>query len=159
MPATSPKTCLAAPPAEVVVDGGPEQTGDRAHGRAGPVRRRADGRDRRRQLSWQAWPADAVDANFITRDAEADALDKLKGSIARVAMYSGEPLRRSKLIGEGQSFMSSILPSGKRAIATQIAADTSAGGFILPNDYVDVIMTRRSTAAVGERKVSSPKQS
>src|SRR5690606_23864255 len=53
----------------------------------------------------------------------------------------------SKLIGEGQSFMSSILPSGKRAVATQIAADTSAGGFILPNDYVDVIMTRRSTSA------------
>ena len=64
-------------------------------------------------------------------------------------MYRGEPLRRSKLIGEGQSFMSSILPSGKRAIATQIAADTSAGGFILPNDYVDVIMTRRSQNGSG----------
>src|SRR5690606_30985116 len=61
----------------------------------------------------------------------------------RVAMYSGEPLRRSKLVGEGQGFLSSLLPSGKRAIATRIAADTSAGGFILPNDFVDVIMTRR----------------
>jgi pilus assembly protein CpaB len=101
------------------------------------------------QLRWQDWPAGAVGANFITRDAEADAIDKLKGSIARIAMYSGEPLRRSKLIGEGQSFMSSILPSGMRAIATQIAADTSAGGFILPNDYVDVIMTRRSQGASG----------
>jgi pilus assembly protein CpaB len=40
--------------------------------------------------------------------------------------------------------MSSILPSGMRAVATQIAPDTSAGGFILPNDYVDVIMTRRA---------------
>ncbi len=100
-------------------------------------------------LRWQDWPADAVGANFITRDVEADALEKLKGSIARSAMYSGEPLRRSKLIGEGQSFMSSILPSGKRAIATQIAADTSAGGFILPNDFVDVIMTRRAQGAAG----------
>ena len=69
------------------------------------------------------------------------------GSVARVAMYSGEPLRRSKLIGQGQSFMSSILPSGTRAVATSIAADTSAGGFILPNDFVDVIMTRRADAA------------
>jgi pilus assembly protein CpaB len=94
-------------------------------------------------IGWQSWPADAVNANFITRSAEPDALDKLKTSIARMAMYSGEPLRRSKLVGDGQSFMSSILPSGKRAIATRIAADTSAGGFILPNDYVDVIMTRR----------------
>ncbi|GLS31586.1 pilus assembly protein CpaB [Mesorhizobium albiziae] len=102
------------------------------------------------QLTWQAWPTNAVDANFITRDGEADAIDKLKGSLARIAMYRGEPLRRSKLIGEGQSFMSSILPAGKRAIATQIAADTSAGGFILPNDFVDVIMTRRSQASGGE---------
>lgn len=98
------------------------------------------------QLRWQPWPSDAVSEGFITKSAEPDALDKLKGSIARVEIYSGEPLRRSKLIGQGQSFMSSILPTGKRAVATQIAADTSAGGFILPNDYVDVIMTRRASA-------------
>jgi pilus assembly protein CpaB len=95
-------------------------------------------------LSWESWPAGGINANFITRAAEPEALDKLKGSVARVAMYTGEPLRRSKLIGEGQSFMSSILPSGMRAVATAISADTSAGGFILPNDFVDVIMTRRS---------------
>jgi pilus assembly protein CpaB len=95
-------------------------------------------------LKWQAWPTDATNASFITREADADAAEKLKGSIARVPLYAGEPLRRSKLIGEGQSFMSSVLPSGMRAIATQISADTSAGGFILPNDYVDVIMTRHS---------------
>ena len=96
------------------------------------------------QLEWQSWPSGGVNENFITRDSDPEALEKYKGSIARVAMYAGEPLRKSKLIGEGQSFMSSILPTGYRAVATQIAADTSAGGFILPNDYVDVIMTRRS---------------
>jgi pilus assembly protein CpaB len=96
-------------------------------------------------LAWQSWPNDAISEAFITRESDPNALEELTGAIARVPLYSGEPLRRSKLIGEGQSFMSSILPSGKRAVATQIAADTSAGGFILPNDYVDVIMTRRST--------------
>ena len=99
------------------------------------------------QLEWQSWPSDGVNENFITREGDPEALEKYKGSVARIAMYSGEPLRKSKLIGEGQSFMSSILPTGYRAVATQIAADTSAGGFILPNDYVDVIMTRRSDAA------------
>ncbi|WP_295808232.1 Flp pilus assembly protein CpaB [uncultured Nitratireductor sp.] len=95
-------------------------------------------------VSWQAWPTDNINANMITRSQSPEALEELRSSIARVALYTGEPLRRSKLIGEGMSFMSAILPSGKRAVATQIAADTSAGGFILPNDYVDVIMTRRS---------------
>lgn len=102
-------------------------------------------------IEWQSWPASGVNESFITRNGEPDALEKLQSSIARVPLYKGEPLRRSKLIGEGQSFMSSILPSGKRAVATQIAADTSAGGFILPNDYVDVIMTRRNqNGAAGE---------
>ncbi len=100
-------------------------------------------------VSWSAWPEDAVNQNFITRDKEPDAVEKLKGSVTRMAMYSGEPVRRVKLIDEGQSFMSSILPSGHRAVATSIAADTSAGGFILPNDYVDVIMTRRADSAAG----------
>lgn len=97
-------------------------------------------------LAWQPWPADGVNENFITKAAEPEALEAFKGSLARVALYAGEPLRRSKLVGDGKSFMSSILPSGRRAIATQISADTSAGGFILPNDYVDVIMTRRAAA-------------
>lgn len=98
-------------------------------------------------LRWQEWPTASLNANFITRDKDPEALDELKGSIARTGLNSGEPLQRSKLIGEGQSYMSSILPSGSRAVATQIAADTSAGGFILPNDHVDVIMTRRSEDA------------
>jgi pilus assembly protein CpaB len=100
-------------------------------------------------ISWESWPANGINANFITRVVEPEALEKLKGSVARVAMYTGEPLRRSKLIGEGQSFMSSILPTGMRAVATAISADTSAGGFILPNDFVDVIMTRRSDTTGG----------
>ncbi len=102
------------------------------------------------QLSWQAWPKDGVREGFITKDAEPEALNAFIGAVARLPMFAGEPLRRSKLIDAGQAFMSSILPSGKRAIATQISPDTSAGGFILPNDKVDVIMTRRSTDSANE---------
>src|SRR4029079_14794793 len=46
-------------------------------------------------ISWESWPAEGINANFITRAVEPDALEKLKGSVARVAMYTGEPLRRS----------------------------------------------------------------
>lgn len=101
------------------------------------------------QLSWEQWPADGINEGFITRDNEPNAMEELRTAIARVPIYSGEPLRKSKLVGNGKSFMSSILPAGHRAVATQIAADTSAGGFILPNDYVDVIMTRRADANTG----------
>ena len=100
-------------------------------------------------VRWQAWPRDAVNDTFITREREPNAVEELKNAVARVSLYAGEPLRRAKLVGEDQRFMSAILPPGKRAVATQIAADTSAGGFILPNDYVDVIMTRRADDAAG----------
>jgi pilus assembly protein CpaB len=40
--------------------------------------------------------------------------------------------------------MAAILPSGMRAISTPIREETAAGGFILPNDRVDVIMSRKS---------------
>ncbi len=99
------------------------------------------------QIGWQNWPKDAVNENFITRGAEPDAADQMRESIARVPLYAGEPVRKSKLVGGGVSFLSSVLPAGHRAVATAISADTSAGGFILPNDYVDVIMVRRGEAA------------
>lgn len=137
------KNMASSPPQEVVVDAGPQQPAVELSDVLVVANDVPMGQPVDNELRWQSWPADSINATFITRTAEPDALDKLKGSIARVPLYGGEPLRRSKLIGAGQSFMSSVLPTGMRAVATQISADTSAGGFILPNDYVDVIMTRR----------------
>jgi pilus assembly protein CpaB len=42
-----------------------------------------------------------------------------------------------------RGFMSAILPKGYRGISVEISASTGAGGFILPNDRVDVILTRK----------------
>lgn len=100
-------------------------------------------------LSWQPWPASVVDESFITRDSDPGAIDRLKNNVARYALFAGEPVRTSRLVENGQSFMSSILPPGMRAVATQISIETSAGGFILPNDHVDVIMTRRLDSDTG----------
>jgi pilus assembly protein CpaB len=138
------KNMAAAPPSEVVVDQGPRQPAVALTDvlvASGDVPMGATVGD---QLSWQQWPASGVNENFITRSGEPNAIEDLRTAIARVPIYAGEPMRKSKLVGNGQSFMSSILPAGTRAIATQISADTSAGGFILPNDFVDVIMTRRA---------------
>ena len=93
---------------------------------------------------WQDWPRDAVTDGLITRSAEPEAGDELEQWVVRNIIYQGEPIRKSKLLGPGERFMSSMLPSGKRAVAVQISKATSAGGFILPNDFVDLIMTRRT---------------
>lgn len=104
-------------------------------------------------LGWQKWPEDGVSATFILRSQRPNAIDEFKGYVARQSFFPGEPIREAKLIKTDHGFMSAILPGGKRAVAVQITADTSAGGFILPNDHVDVIMTRMkpmSSAASGE---------
>ena len=99
-------------------------------------------------LSWQAWPSSAANSAFIKKSAQPDAIEQLAGSIARAPFAAGEPIREARLIKAGGSgYMAAILPSGMRAIATQISPETGAGGFILPNDHVDVILTRRDRAS------------
>src|SRR5262245_15853539 len=96
-------------------------------------------------VSWQAWPATTAAGNFIRKSDRPKALEDLTGLIVRAPFVAGEPIREAKLVNaKGSGFMAAILPSGMRAVSTQIAPETGAGGFILPNDRVDVIMTPRS---------------
>jgi pilus assembly protein CpaB len=94
-------------------------------------------------LGWQNWPEEAVGPALILRSTRPDAVEDLKTAVARASFAAGEPVRESKLVKSNAGFMSVVLPQGKRAVSVQIAAETAAGGFILPNDHVDVIMTRK----------------
>ncbi|NOJ46776.1 Flp pilus assembly protein CpaB [Bradyrhizobium archetypum] len=96
-------------------------------------------------LQWQAWPATTASNNFINRASKAEAIKDITGSIARAPFIAGEPIREQKLVrADGSGFMAAILPAGYRAISTEISPETGAGGFILPNDRVDVILTKRN---------------
>ncbi|WP_027543765.1 Flp pilus assembly protein CpaB [Bradyrhizobium sp. WSM2254] len=95
-------------------------------------------------LQWQTWPSTTASSAFIRRDSRPEAQTQIAGSIARVPLMQGEPIREQKLVrAEGSGFMAAILPSGMRAVSTEISAETGAGGFILPNDRVDIVLTRR----------------
>lgn len=94
-------------------------------------------------MRWMAWPEGSVVEGFVTEAARPDALTELTGSVVRLPMFDGEPIRREKIADSSSRILSSLLPSGKRAVSTQISVATGAGGFILPNDRVDVIMVRR----------------
>jgi pilus assembly protein CpaB len=95
-------------------------------------------------LQWQTWPAATASSSFIRRADRADAMKAVVGSIARAPFIAGEPMREQKLVRtDGSGFMAAILPTGMRAISTEISPETGAGGFILPNDRVDVILSGR----------------
>jgi pilus assembly protein CpaB len=96
------------------------------------------------EMQWQAWPTAAAGAHFIRKSDRPDAVEQLAGSITRAPFSQGEPIRENKLIkAKGSGYMAAILPAGMRAISTEISPETGAGGFILPNDRVDVILSRR----------------
>jgi pilus assembly protein CpaB len=95
-------------------------------------------------LQWQVWPASAANPNFLRKKDRPDAIQQLAGSITRAPFVTGEPIREGKLIkANGSGYMAALLPSGMRAVSTEISPETGAGGFILPNDRVDVLLTRR----------------
>ena len=94
-------------------------------------------------VQWQSWPASSASNAFIRRNEQPSAATQVAGSIVRVPFIAGEPIREQKLVkGNGSGFMAAILPSGMRAVSTEISPETAAGGFILPNDRVDVILSK-----------------
>ena len=95
-------------------------------------------------LQWQTWPASTASNNFIRRSERPEATKEVAGSIARAPFLAGEPIREPKLVkANGSGFMAAVLPTGMRAISTEISPETGAGVFILPNDRVDVILSKR----------------
>ncbi|WP_163266829.1 Flp pilus assembly protein CpaB [Chelativorans alearense] len=141
---TAAANSLAAPPSppeeEVLV-----AASDLAHG---ITLKEAD-------LHWQPWTAGDVPAVFVSRSARPDAPEVLKGSLVRGGFVAGEPIRDDRLAQPGAGFLSGQLPSGKRAIAVRVTAESTAGGFILPNDRVDLIHTAVKSGQSGEERVSS----
>src|SRR5476651_1456964 len=96
-------------------------------------------------LQWQAWPSATTGDSYITKKDKPGTIEELSGAITRAPFTAGEPIREAKLIkaNGAAGYMAAILPSGMRAVSTEISPETGAGGFILPNDRVDVILSKR----------------
>lgn len=105
-------------------------------------------------LKWQGWPKAAVDPTFVSKQTAPQALeDMTEGSVARVPLANGEPVTSQKVIkSDGAGFLAAVLTPGKRAVGVKLTTDRGAGGFILPNDRVDVIMTRK----LGQNEMGIP---
>lgn len=106
-------------------------------------------------LRWQAWPVDMINPVYITRAQRPDAMQTLAGLILRNPLIAGEPIFDAKLAGGDAGALSVILAPGKRAVAVRISAENSAGGFVLPNDRVDVLLTTTRLDTTGQNTVIS----
>jgi pilus assembly protein CpaB len=118
-------------------------------------------------VTWQAWPSDAINAAFITNGAAAPVPTKttakaakavgdvadgmiggvtpekaIEGAIVRDPILAGEPITPRKIVRGGEGgYLSVVLSPGKRAMAVPVTSETAVGGFVLPGDRVDVLQT------------------
>jgi len=165
MASSQPRSAVAAPPPHPTV-----QVLVAKHDLA--VGDRIDAPD----VGWQAWPADATNPAYIvdgapavapsqnltgaaTRIADAaktavagpsQALTAVIGALVRTPILSGEPVLTSKLVHAGQAgVMAVTLDPGMRAMAVPLTAESAVGGFILPGDHVDIVVSRQLDASAG----------
>jgi pilus assembly protein CpaB len=101
-------------------------------------------------VEWIDWPQDALRAEFMTAEA-ADAATGVDNAVARYEFVAGEPIREAKLTRAAEGFLSAVLDPGTRAVAVAVSAESASGGFVLPNDRVDVV----HTISVNDRQVSA----
>jgi len=100
------------------------------------------------QVRWQKWPTSIVDPGFITQRGMATAEMAIAGTVVRAPIVAGEPITYNKIVkSDAAGFMSATLGAGMRAVSIGVSVVSVAGGFILPNDRVDIILTQTSSDA------------
>lgn len=90
-------------------------------------------------LRWQSWPETALRPEFILRAAQPDAPERLDGRVARSDLHEGDPVRGERLRRADAGAIAAMLASGQRALAVRVSVESTAGGFVLPGDRVDIV--------------------
>lgn len=94
--------------------------------------------------SASAKATDAVNrvAKAATELATTGAKSDYIGSVVREPILAGEPIVSRKIVRAGDSgYLAAYLEPGMRAMAIAVTVESAAGGFILPGDRVDVVLT------------------
>jgi pilus assembly protein CpaB len=107
-------------------------------------------------LVWKAWPKGNIQDAMITRDEKPDADASFAEARALTQIFEGETINEKKVVQPGEGgFMSAIVPAGMRAVSIAVSNRLSAGGFIMPNDRVDVILTKKLRGPEGTDLIKS----
>ncbi|MEL7452634.1 MAG: Flp pilus assembly protein CpaB, partial [Pseudomonadota bacterium] len=101
-------------------------------------------------LSWETWPESALNEGYFVKADDENALTDLAGMMVRTPIFANEPILPQRIVArEGAGILAALVRPGMRAVSLEVSVETASGGFILPEDRVDVILTHsveRSTA-------------
>lgn len=109
-------------------------------------------------LRWQRMLPESIPQNAIRKGGSPDAPQRLVGAVVRQAISKGDVITRARIAQADAGFMAASLKDGMRAVAITIDArgGRSVGGFIFPQDRVDVLIAR-TDATRGYRVEASAK--
>jgi pilus assembly protein CpaB len=107
-------------------------------------------------VGWVDWPQGSASQAFYLKSAAPNAAEELTNGVVRVAMVTGEPLTSQKVVvtGAASSTMAALVTPGMRATAISINPETAVAGFILPNDRVDIVLTREMNITVNGQQTT-----
>jgi pilus assembly protein CpaB len=98
-------------------------------------------------LVWAPWPKSSVVGGFFVKTTAPASIQELTGAVVKQALYKGEAVIAQKVVRKGeQGLLASLMDPGMRAVSIEISAESASGGFILPNDRVDIILAYEQSA-------------
>jgi pilus assembly protein CpaB len=78
------------------------------------------------------------------------------GGVTREAIFANEPIIDNKIVRADEGgYMAVMLNPGMRALAVPVSVDNTAGGFILPGDRVDILVTHQTPRTSGSGTIDS----
>jgi len=87
------------------------------------------------------WPSDALPSGAFARIS-----DVMSGGrrVVLAAIEANEPVLALKITGAGQrATLSALVKPGMKAVTIRVNDVEGVGGFVLPGDHVDVVLTRQ----------------
>jgi len=98
---------------------------------------------RRSDMAWVPQLDETLTDEQITKDLQPDAIEDFNGHIVRIPIFANEAVHSQKVVSRGDTgIVAALLSPGMRAVTMEISVESAAGGFILPDDRVDVILTQ-----------------
>jgi pilus assembly protein CpaB len=94
-----------------------------------------------KQLKIVRWPENAVPPGSFTK--MDDLVGNSQDRVALRPIEAGEPVLATKVSGDGgRASLSSVIGPNMRAMTIHVNDATGVAGFVLPNDRVDLLLTR-----------------
>ena len=93
-------------------------------------------------LAWMEWPSESANNFISSKQKENSLLSKYNGRVARLEISAKTPILEKNFISKDAAggLISLLLQPGKRAYTISVGIDTGGAGFIVPGDYVDIVL-------------------